>query len=115
MSVIKKYLLSTLWTQYGKVISCGNNENLENGIDYNEYAPSDKNFSDDNSYTGCAATAASQIIYYHLLNNFQHDLGYEFNMDVLTEQDAYVSHADIPAATVYISAVILQITLTARK
>lgn len=104
MSVIKKYLLSTLWTQYGKVISCGNNENLENGINYNRYAPFNKYFSNDHSYTGCAATAASQIVYYHLLNNFQNDLGYELKMDALTEQDAYVSHADIPAATVYISA-----------
>ena len=64
MSVIKKYLLSTLWTQYGKVISCGNNENLENGIVYNEYAPFNKHFSDNRSYTGCAATATSQIVYY---------------------------------------------------
>ena len=45
IAVIKKYLLSTLWMQYGKVISCGNNENLEEGIDYNEYAPFNKNFS----------------------------------------------------------------------
>ncbi len=104
MSVEKRYLLSTLWTQYGKVISCGNNDNLEDGLDYNEYAPFDKNFSEDNSYTGCTATATSQIIYYHLLNNFQNDLGYKLKLDVLTEQDAYVSHADIPEATVYISA-----------
>ena len=104
MSATNKYLLSTLWTQYGKVISCGNNENLEDGLDYNEYAPFDKNFSEDNSYTGCTATATSQIIYYHLLNNFQNDLGYKLKLDVLTEQDAYVSHADIPEATVYISA-----------
>ena len=104
MSATNKYLLSTLWTQYGKVISCGNNENLEDGLDYNEYAPFDKNFSVDNSYTGCTATATSQVIYYHLLNNFQNDLGYKLKLDVLTEQDAYVSHADIPEATVYISA-----------
>jgi hypothetical protein len=87
--VIKKiYLLSTLWSQYGKVISCGSNENLEDGINYNEYAPFDKNFSEDNSYTGCTATATSQVIYYHLLNNFQNDLGYELKMDVLTGQEA---------------------------
>ena len=105
MSVIKKYLLSTLWTQYGKVISCGNNENLENGIVYNEYAPFNKNFSDNRSYTGCAATATSQIIYYHLLNDFlNEDIDYGLTMAALTEQEAYVSHAEIPAAAVYISA-----------
>ena len=105
MSIIKKYLLSTLWTQYGKVISCGNNENLENGIVYNEYAPLNKNFSDNRSYTGCAATATSQIIYYHLLNDFlNEDIDYGLTMDALTEQEAYVSHAEIPAAAVYISA-----------
>ena len=101
MSDIKKYLLSTLWTQYGKVISCGNNENLENGIVYNEYAPLNKNFSDNRSYTGCAATATSQIIYYHLLNDLLNEnIDYGLTMDALTEQEAYVSHADIPAATV---------------
>ena len=39
-----------------------------------------------------------------MLNNFQNDLGYDLKLDVLSEQDAYVSHTDIPEATVYISA-----------
>ena len=102
MSAVKTYLLSTFWMQYGKVISCGNNENLEDGIDYNQYAPMD-NISEKKAFTGCAATATSQILYYHLLNDFQNDLGYDLKMAVLSEQDAYVSHADIPAAAVYIS------------
>ena len=39
MAVKKEYLLSATWIQYDKVISCGSNENLENGIDFNQYAP----------------------------------------------------------------------------
>ena len=41
MAVVKKYFLSTLWTQDGKVTNCGSNENLENGINFNQYAPLD--------------------------------------------------------------------------
>ena len=40
-AVKKEYLLSATWIQYDKVISCGSNENLENGIDFNQYAPLD--------------------------------------------------------------------------
>ncbi len=104
--VVAKELLSTLWTQYEKVIS-GNNETQPYGIVYNQYAPIDRIISSDNnitrSVTGCVATATSQIIYYHLLNSLNNS-GYKLNMDVLTDQDAYVSFAEIPAATVYISA-----------
>ncbi|MBO7147020.1 MAG: C10 family peptidase, partial [Lentisphaeria bacterium] len=106
MVVKKEYLLSTLWTQYDKVIGCGNNENLENGIEFNQYTPLDLSAEGTSrSYTGCAITAATQIIYYYLQNDaWDHTLSYDIKLDVLTENDAYVSFPNIPELTVYISA-----------
>ena len=102
----KKYLLSTLWSQYGKVIGCGSNEILENGVDFNQYAPLDLYLSGEKrSYTGCVTTAASQIIYYHMLNDFlNEEIRYEIKVDVLTENDGYVNFASIAEQTFYISA-----------
>ena len=105
MAVVKKYFLSTLWTQDGKVTNCGSNENMENGINFNQYAPLD--LSGDQtvrSYTGCASTAVSQVIYYHLMNDhLNDDISYNITPAVLNERDAYVSFATIPALTLYIS------------
>ncbi|MBO5761615.1 MAG: C10 family peptidase [Lentisphaeria bacterium] len=96
MAVEKNYLLSTLWTQEGKIISCGSNGNSENGIEYNAYVPLENG---QRSATGCATTATSQILYY-FLQNYSNVI----HMDVLTDQDAYVSYANIPALTLYIPA-----------
>ena len=106
MATEKQYLLSTLWNQYGKVVGCGSNENLEDGINFNQYVPLDLYVSGDvRSCTGCATTAAAQIIYYYVQSDFGDDeVCYDIKLDVLAEKDAYVSHANIPALTVYISA-----------
>ena len=100
MASSKKYLLSTLWIQYGKVISCGSNETLPNGIDFNEYAPLDMYIPEEKrSVTGCVATAISQVIFYHLMNDvLNDDISYNISLNVLTDSDAYVSFPDITAA-----------------
>ena len=82
MSVEKEHLLSTYWIQCDKVVNCGSNENLENGIHFNEYAPLDFYTSEAvRSYTGCISTAVSQVIYYHLMKTEN-----RFRLILLTEK-----------------------------
>ena len=105
MNTEENILLSTLWNQYGKVVNCGSNEYLDNGIEFNTYMPVDVYISTgEKAYTGCVNTAISQIIYYHLENDYKNDdISYSIKLDVLNENDSYVSLANIPELAVFIS------------